>query len=176
MKTKGDRNEKGKVFHHSGTGYTVRTCCLTKASAAPRAAVVTKYLMIPAAAFTVTEDGKDFYNNGSKIGLSSGSGNFVFVAPVFLPNGARMRAIKLFAYDANISHDLYATLADTHPKTGGTTKIKEVHTTGSTGYQQPIKYLSHYVKWYYGYYIVLSYPASANLETCAVLIKYTLNQ
>jgi hypothetical protein len=63
-----------------------------KASAAPRSAVVAKYLMMPAAAFQVTEAGKDYYNYGYFLGFSSGIGSFV--APVYLPAGARIRSIK----------------------------------------------------------------------------------
>jgi hypothetical protein len=49
-------------------------------------------------------------------------------------------------------------------------------TTESSGYQQPIEYFSHYVKWYYGYYLKLSYSVSTDLYTTAVMIRYTVNQ
>jgi hypothetical protein len=146
-----------------------------RASAAPRAAVVTKYLMIPAAAFIAWDDGLDYYNWGHMAGLSSGSGGFV--APVYLPRGARIRMIKLFAYDANASYNFCAWLYENHPKVaGGETYIEKACTTGSSGYQQPTKYLSHYVKWYYGYYVNLWYGASSDQYTTAVMIKYTVNQ
>jgi hypothetical protein len=137
--------------------------------------VVAKYLMIPAAAFNVSLDGTDYYNIGYKLGLSSGSG--LFVTPVYLPPGARIRMIKFYAYDANPNSSLCAYLYETHPKTGTQSFIGQlVCTKGSSGYQQPIKYFSHYVKWYYGYYIKLEYKTSANLDACAVMIKYTINQ
>jgi hypothetical protein len=145
-----------------------------QASAAPRAAVVTKYLMIPAAAFNISIDGKDYYNHGYVLGSSSGSG--IFIAPVYLPPGARIRLIKLFASDINADFNLCATLDESHPKSGTTTQVKQVCTTGSSGKQQPIKYLSHYVKWYYGYFIWLNIPTSANLKTYAVMLKYTVRQ
>jgi hypothetical protein len=145
-----------------------------RASAAPRAAVVTKYLMIPAAAFNVTLDGQDYYNEGSFMGFSSGSGDFV--APVYLPPGARIRLIKLYAYDMNTTHNLCARLFHTYPKTGGASQIELLCTTGSSGKQQPTKYVSHYVNWYYGYLIRLNYPANAGLSTYAVLIKYNVRQ
>jgi hypothetical protein len=144
-----------------------------KATAAPRAAVVTKYLLIPAAAFTITNDGRDYFNYGDALGISSGVGDFV--APVYLPPGARIRMIKLFAYDTNTGTNLCAALHESYPKVGGYKDIKHVCTTGSKGFQQPIGYLSHYVKWYYSYYILLGFPGSANLATTAVILKYTIN-
>jgi hypothetical protein len=125
-----------------------------RASAAPRAAVVTKYLMIPAAAFNPEEDGLNYYSLGYNL-----SGTGVFVAPVYLPPGARVRLIKIFAWDLNPGFD-----------------IKDVCTTGSSGTQQPITYVSHYVKWYYGYYIRLNFPSSFDLVANAVMIRYTVNQ
>jgi hypothetical protein len=145
-----------------------------KASAAPRAAVVTKYLMIPAAAFNTWSDGLDYYNWGYMVGLSTGNGGFV--APVYLPNGARIRMIKLFAYDKNSGGNFCIRLYEAHPKSAGETLIKEVCTTGSSGYQQPVQYLSHYVKWYYGYYFKLNYSVSTDLFTTAVMIKYNIRQ
>jgi hypothetical protein len=125
-----------------------------RASAAPRAAVVTKYLMIPAAAFNVTTGGRDYYNLGN----------------------VRIRTIKLFAADVNSTERICADLYETHPKGSGETMLKEVCTTGSGGSQQPYKNLSYYVKWYYGYYIMLWYTTSGGLETYAVMLKYTVNQ
>jgi hypothetical protein len=146
-----------------------------EASAAPRAAVVTKYLMLPAAAFNVTEDGKDYINNGGSVKVERGSGEFV--APVYLPAGARIKMIKLFAKDVNTNYDLCATLFEIHPKSALRQQIKQVCTTGSSVViQQPIKYISHYVKWYYGYYIWLEFPASTDLWSTAVMIKYTVIQ
>jgi hypothetical protein len=145
-----------------------------QASAAPRAAVVTKYLMVPAAAFIARHDGEDYFNDGYRMG--SASGTTIFVAPMYLPPGARIRMIKLFAKDSNPNNDLFAYLYETLPKIGGKSQIGYVKTTDSSGYQQPIKYLSHYVKWYYGYYILLNFPVSADLEAFAVMIKYTVNQ
>jgi hypothetical protein len=125
-----------------------------KASAAPRAAVVTKYLMIPAAAFNPRRDGHDFYNNGYSVGLDTGVGDFG--APVFLPPGARLRSITLFAFDGNTNADLCAWFFVAYPKTGTNKKMKTLCTTGSSGDQQHIRYFSnYYVKWYYGYYIWL---------------------
>jgi hypothetical protein len=125
-----------------------------KASAAPRAAVVTKYMMIPAAAFSITADGRDYYNYGNKLEVSSGIGSFV--APVYLPLGARIKLIKFFAKDSNLSLNVCASLNESYPKTGGHSVIgQSVCTTGSSGNQQPYKY---------------------NLETYAVMLKYTVNQ
>jgi hypothetical protein len=145
-----------------------------RASAAPRSAVVAKYLMIPSAAFSVTEDGYDYFNLGAAVYLQSGGGSFV--APVYLPPGARIRSIKLFAYDTRANFNLCAVLYETHPKYGSQIQRGEVCTTGTIGNQQPMKYLSHYVKWYYGYYIRLNIMASTNLKTYAVMLKYTINQ
>jgi hypothetical protein len=145
-----------------------------RASAAPRAAVVTKYLMIPAAAFNVTTGGRDYYNLGNVVYYQVGGGGFV--APVYLPAGARIRTIKLFAADVNSTERICADLYETHPKGSGETMLKEVCTTGSGGSQQPYKNLSYYVKWYYGYYIMLWYTTSGGLETYAVMLKYTVNQ
>jgi hypothetical protein len=145
-----------------------------KASAAPRAAVITKYLMIPAAAFSPIIDGMDYYNWGTYVGLSSGDGDFY--APVYLPPGARFRLIKLYAVDGNPQHNLCAVLYETYPKASGDLTLQMVCTAGSSGLQQPMKYLSHYVKWYNGYYIMLYYVASANLDTYAVMIKYNVRQ
>jgi hypothetical protein len=145
-----------------------------KASAAPRAAVVTKYLMIPAAAFNATDDRLEYYNSGSELHLRSGSGDFA--APVYLPAGARIRIIKLLANDGNTSSNFCAYLVETHPKSGNAIFIDHVCTTGSSGKQQPVKYISHYVKWYYGYTIWLTYPASISLDTYAVMLRYTVNQ
>jgi hypothetical protein len=145
-----------------------------KASAAPRAAVVTKYLMIPAAAFNVAVDGKDYVNYGHSVQSLSGDTNFV--APVYMPSGARIRSIKLFAYDANTNQNICASLNELHPKSISVLNIKGVCTTGSSGNQQPVKFLSHYVKWYYGYYIWLNSIGRTNLVASAVMIKYTVNQ
>jgi hypothetical protein len=145
-----------------------------QASAAPRAAVVTKYLMIPAAAFTARFDQTNYHNYGSFLGLDSGTGDFY--APVNLPAGARIRLIRLFANDSNSSFDLCAKLYESHPKYGTVTHIKQVCTVGSGGNQQPVMYLIHNVKWYYGYYVWLTYPASSDLDTYSVMIKYTVDQ
>jgi hypothetical protein len=99
-----------------------------------------------------------------------------FVAPVYLPPGARIRMIKLFAYDTNTGTNLCAALYESYPKVGGNTILKYVCTTGSKGFQQPIGYLSHYMKWYYSYYILLEFPGSGNLATTAVILKYTINR
>jgi hypothetical protein len=130
--------------------------------------------MVPAAAFIAKHDGEDYFNLGYKVG--SGSGSTILVAPVYLPPGARIRMIRLFAKDNNTSNNLYAYMYETHPKVGGESLVDYVNTTGSSGYQQPMKYLSNYVKWYYGYYILLNFPVSADLEAFAVMIKYTVNQ
>jgi hypothetical protein len=145
-----------------------------KASAAPRAAVVTKYLMIPAAAFNVQRDGLDFKNNGHNLRMESGSGSFV--TPVNLPQGARIRSIKLFAHDANTVYDICVSLHESYPKSGSVSSKGHVCTTGSSGRQQPVKYLSQYVKWYYGYHLLLVFPAYTNLTTYAVMLKCTVNQ
>jgi hypothetical protein len=145
-----------------------------RASAAPRAAVVTKYLMVPAAAFSVTEDGKDFINQGASMGFFSGSG--AFVAPVYLPPSARIRTFRLYAIDLDPNFDICATFYQTSPKTGGYNNIKQVCTTGSDDLQQPYKNLSHYVKWCYGYTIRIEYSGHGDLSTYAVLLKYTVNQ
>jgi hypothetical protein len=145
-----------------------------KASAAPRAAVVAKYLMVPAAAFTPEEDGYDYYNYGYTLGKFSGTSGFV--APVYLPPGARIRMIRLFAKDLHASLNACAQLFEIHPKTGTDMAVgQQACTTGSSGFQQPLKNLSHYVKWYYGYYIQLSTSTSQTPEY-AVMIKYTVNQ
>jgi hypothetical protein len=145
-----------------------------RATAAPRAAVVTKYLMIPAAAFTARHDSLDYLNNGYRVLLSNGSGSFF--APVYLPPVARIRLIKLFSYDNNLDNNLCASLYEGHPKSGTYSQIKEVCTTGTSGLQQPSKFVSHYVKWYYLYYIRLDYSASSNLSTFSVMLKYTVRQ
>jgi hypothetical protein len=145
-----------------------------KASAAPRSAVVAKYLMMPAAAFQVTEAGKDYYNYGYFLGFSSGIGSFV--APVYLPAGARIRSIKLFAFDSSPGFNLCAWLYESRPQDGGWAGIASVCTKGSSGRQQPVKRLSHYVKWYYGYYITLEFPVSTDLTSYDVMIRYTVNQ
>jgi hypothetical protein len=146
-----------------------------RASAAPRAAVVTKFLMIPAAAFNARYDSTDYYNYGYAVALSSGTGGFV--APVYLPPGARIRMIKLFAYDINPSSDICVSLHEIHPKTGGGEQFGQTAcTTGSGGHQEPTKYLSHFVRWYYGYYVWLEYQGSNNLFTYGVILKYTVNQ
>jgi hypothetical protein len=153
--------------------YTTETVT-RRASAAPRAAVVTKYLLIPAAAFTPEHDGEDYRNMGKE--LRAMSGGVVFYAPVYLPNGARIRAFKLFAYDSNETSDIGAYLNVSYPKVVSGKQLGSVITTGSSGYQQPIKYLSHYVKWYYGYYIRVAHYSSTGLVTSAVMIRYTVNQ
>jgi hypothetical protein len=145
-----------------------------KASAAPRAAVVTKYLMIPAAAFTARHESLDYINLGYRVLLRNGIGSFY--APVYLQHGARIRLIKLFSYDNNLDFNLCASLYETYPKDGKWLNIKEVCTTGAAGNQQPTKFISHYVKWYYGYYIRLDYSASSNLSTFTILLKYTVRQ
>jgi hypothetical protein len=127
--------------------------------------------MIPAAAFNPEEDGLNYYSLGYNL-----SGTGVFVAPVYLPPGARVRLIKIFAWDLNPGFDLCAKFYESHPKTGGFSHIKDVCTTGSSGTQQPITYVSHYVKWYYGYYIRLNFPSSLDLVANAVMIRYTVNQ
>jgi hypothetical protein len=143
-----------------------------KASAAPRGAVVTKYLMIPVAAFTVIEDGEDYYNGGASVHFITGDGGFV--APVYLPHGARIRTIRLFAFDINKNHNLCARLFQVPPSSA--VQLGYVCTTGSSGAQQPTLSLSHYVKWYFGYVFRLNFPASAGLSTYAVLIKYNVRQ
>jgi hypothetical protein len=131
--------------------------------------------MIPAAAFNVSNDGADFLNEGFRVGLNSGGGSFS--APVYLPHGARIRMIKLFAGDFNTSNNFCIALFETQPKTGGTKRVGQfLCTVGSSGNQQPMKYYSHYVKWYYGYYILLSIPAGTNLSAFAVMIKYNVRQ
>jgi hypothetical protein len=145
-----------------------------RASAAPRAALVTKYLMIPAAAFNPGSDGSAYYNGGFSVRLDTGASTFV--APVYLPTGARIRMIKFFAFDGNTNHDLCATLYESQPKIGWRSKLKEVCTSGIELHQQPQKYLSYYVKWYYGYFISLYYPASLDLTTFSVMLKYTIRQ
>jgi hypothetical protein len=144
-------------------------------SAAPRAAVVTKYLMIPAAAFNVVQDGKDYVNYGRHV-LFVHSSKGAFVAPVYLPHGARIRMIKLFAVDNSTEKDLCAKLNQLFPNSGGAQTVGQVCTTGSSGIQQSIKNLSYYVKWYYGYYIWLHMPVGEYLSANAVMIKYTINQ
>jgi hypothetical protein len=146
-----------------------------KASAAPRAAVITKYLMIPAAAFIGKHDGIDYLNHGYQITTPTGGGEFY--SPVYLPPGARFRLIKLYAKDGNTNEDVCAFLYETYPIIGTQTETgQSVCTTGSGGIQQPMKYLSHYVKWYNGYYIVLWIPAGADLSAYAVMIKYNVRQ
>jgi hypothetical protein len=145
-----------------------------RASAAPRAAVVTKYLMIPAAGFTPITEYMQYMNTGRGLELTSGVG--YFYAPVYLPRGARIRMIRLFAYDSNQEHDLCARLFSFQPQTFTQAQIKEVCTLEASGNQKPIGYLNHDFKWYFGYYVELLYPSSTNLSTSAVMIKYTINQ
>jgi hypothetical protein len=145
-----------------------------RASAAPRAAVVTKYLMIPAAAFNPTEGGYDFHNFGRIV--ESIDGFTSFIAPVYLPSGARIRLIKLYAKDTNTTNEVCANLREFQPKSGTDSLVKKVCTSGSSGHQQPARYVSRYIKWYYGYYIFLNYPTPYGLSTYAVLLKYTINQ
>jgi hypothetical protein len=144
-----------------------------RASAAPRVTVVAKYLMIPPAAFSASSDNIDYFNSGSNLEINSGNGSFV--APVYLPPGANIRLIKLFAYDVNVINNLCAFLYESNPKTGGKTKLKEVCTTGSGGIQKLMKGLYHTVRWYHGYYILLDYQ-SIDMSTIAVMLKYTVNQ
>jgi hypothetical protein len=145
-----------------------------KASAAPRAAVVSKYLMVPVAAFVPETDGIGYLNFGP--GLETSSNPASFYAPLNLPSGARIRAIRLMGKDFNDVYDLCAYLYESYPKIGGAISVESVCTTGNSGKQQPIKFLSHYVKWYYGYYIWLEFNSSSSLTAYAVLIKYTVRQ
>jgi hypothetical protein len=145
-----------------------------RASAAPRTAVVTKYLMMPAAAFSVTEDGKDYVNLGEGLGVLSGAARFV--APVYLPPGARIKMIKLFAYDKNLDRNVCAYMYETHPKNGGRDRLAFVCTKAVSGFQQPEKYFTHYVKWYYGYFIEIYIENFYLNNAYAVMIKYNVRQ
>jgi hypothetical protein len=145
-----------------------------RASASPRSAVIYKHLMIPAAAFHIDRDGENYRNLGNVIYVDGGDANFI--APVYLPSGARIKMIKLFAYDANTTFDICAKMFVTYPKTGGKDRLVTVCTDGDAGYQQPIKFFPHIVRWYYGYYINLYNEYGANLSVNAVMIRYTVNQ
>jgi hypothetical protein len=136
--------------------------------------VVTKFLIIPPAAFRPAEEWIDYYNWGLGLGLNSGTGGFS--APVYLPAGSRIRAMRLYAFDANSFDDIVLELYETRPNSHTNFRIKYVNTRGDSGTQHLIKYISYPVKRYYGYYVYLEYPASDNLETFGVLIKYTVNQ
>jgi hypothetical protein len=83
-------------------------------------------------------------HNGSQLTIYPGSSNGIFHAPIYLQNGARIRGIKLFAYDFNTNSNLCATLLETHPKIGVASQKKQVYTTGLSGLEQPIEYLSLY--------------------------------
>jgi hypothetical protein len=131
--------------------------------------------MIPAAAFNPTMDPINHYNDGARIEIVTGAGGFV--TPVYLPRGARIRLVTLFAGDYNINLDICANLYESNPKNGAGSLISQVCTSKMGGYQQrSTKTLSHYVKWYYGYYIRLFFPGWASLTFHSVSIKYTVNQ
>jgi hypothetical protein len=147
-----------------------------RASAAPRAAVVTKYLMIPAAAFTPLMGGLDYIKIEGGLRLLSGSSAGDFTAPVYLPSGARIRLIKLFASDSNTSYNVTAYLRRFCPNISSAQQLTWFTTTGSGGYQQTVKYYSHYVKWYCQYQFDLYYPTNTDLKTYGVMIRYTVNQ
>lgn len=66
---------------------------------------VTKYLAIPASAFAPREDEQDFViSNTGLTYLNSGSGNMT--APVMLPDGAEVVAIRLYYLDNSAASDV----------------------------------------------------------------------
>lgn len=138
--------------------------------------------VVPAAAFNPDGNpGSDyFFSFGGGYLNQAGASTSCFMAPVYLPNGARLASMKVSAYDSNVSLNFTVEMRRTPFLTTAPTEIMALaSTTGSSGLQLPEDSTVSFNKIdnrTYGYQLVtcLSGNAGSSLRIYAVTIDAEL--
>lgn len=110
------------------------------AVAAGGARVTTGKIMIPAAAFTPTDETWDYYNTGSHLRMLAGGGSFLAVIPFPVPE-ASIRRITLYAYDETNGSDICVQILRSSPAAGDFTAVAgQVCTSGTSPTNPQVQY------------------------------------
>jgi hypothetical protein len=144
----------------------------------PPLASNTRYVSVPAAAFTSYEDGYDYTNHARYlIHHHSPDGGTGYMAPIELPQGAQVERIGFHWYDMDISHVGVARLQRTELGLGNVIEMASAATSGALGYGESVDdTIANRVidNTRYAYWLVWDLPASDGaVKGCGVVVEYT---
>ncbi len=127
-------------------------------------------LCITTAAFVPQQDGVDWFNDGNRLFVNSGSGTFL--APVFLPQGAKVTKMVVVGFDNNpaASYQIQLTRAIATTTTWGAYGMAGVTSTNSSSTQ---KNVTDNIYWPTVNYVSYSYFLRAELSGPSVSV-YTV--
>jgi len=137
----------------------------------------THYLSIPVEAF-VPDRNIDYYNLGGTGGAYIETGKAAMVAPVQLPQGAKITIFQVFFVDSSAS-DLVVSLRYFSLATGNAHTVATVDSSGVRDYGSASRTVSHTVDNFRGCYAVRVYSPSWDGTQCRIMgvkITYELSE